>query len=480
MEIEKKIRENTNAIIRNRNKIINIIVWCVIPISVQNQIKVDLPIQEMIIIDSMILACAIIMTVLNIMKLGTSSMYVSSVAVAWAFLGATIDTHLYGVMFVSVVISALYLQWKPIVVSAVTTIIGFNFVFKDYVYLGENNEMLSVLHIMFIFQVVILVIFAIASKKTQHRMIISQHELEGSQKELQSLLVETNKSKEKLLKFSDKLNDNLQQTQSIGKEITQSYRGIAAGVGDQTLNLSNINHSLRTVGDVIENLSVTSRTMSQYTEETESVTKAYSTEMDAIATEMDHLAASIDSTSGLIHRLSEKNDKISGILETLKSLSSQTNLLALNASIEAARAGEQGKSFSVVAGEVKKLAEDSKKFSEMIGEILGEIKTETGAIIGQITQELVVVESNKKTIENASRSFLSISDNASSVRVYSNESESTVSELEASSKSIILEMTSLANISEQINASIEEILSSMENQDQHLDEVLNSFDEFKK
>ena len=62
-----------------------------------------------------------------------------------------------------------------------------------------------------------------------------------------------------------------------------------------------------------------------------------------------------------INRLSEQTQAVGDIITTVSDLAEQSNLLSVNASIEAAKAGEQGKGFTVVAQEVKSLAEQSKQ-----------------------------------------------------------------------------------------------------------------------
>lgn len=103
--------------------------------------------------------------------------------------------------------------------------------------------------------------------------------------------------------------------------------------------------------------------------------------------------------------LKNKSKEAQNITEIIMDISSKTNLLALNASIEAARAGDMGKGFTVVAEEVRKLAEQTKESTESIADILNDLNKESEEVANRISLNQENAKKQSLTLENTTNEF---------------------------------------------------------------------------
>jgi methyl-accepting chemotaxis protein len=103
--------------------------------------------------------------------------------------------------------------------------------------------------------------------------------------------------------------------------------------------------------------------------------------VDETVSGMAQVKDQVESIGRSILSLAEQAQAIGEIITAVNDIAEQTNLLALNAAVEAARAGDAGRGFAVVAGEIKSLAEQSKRSTVQVRQILGEIQRATSAAV---------------------------------------------------------------------------------------------------
>lgn len=130
---------------------------------------------------------------------------------------------------------------------------------------------------------------------------------------------------------------------------------------------------------------------------------------------MEQITDSIRRVTTKVGEVGERSAQVGEIVDLIRSIAEQTNLLALNAAIEAARAGEQGRGFSVVASEVKTLAEESAKSSEQIARIVGEMQAAVDAVTHETEAGTRSVEQGATTVNAARSAFGEISGSVAQV-----------------------------------------------------------------
>jgi len=106
-----------------------------------------------------------------------------------------------------------------------------------------------------------------------------------------------------------------------------------------------------------------------------------------------------------VFELEAKTRHVNQITEIITSVAHRTNLLSLNASIEAARAGEAGRGFSVVADEIRKLAESAGRSADEIAKLIHEIESDTNDVAEKMRESSLVVGEGREDVDTIAASL---------------------------------------------------------------------------
>lgn len=222
--------------------------------------------------------------------------------------------------------------------------------------------------------IVLFVIMTFCLYRTAENVVREQ---ETDQQEIKYHLMYQEEVTQNMVNVVEKGNQHIELLQSkldsfhdATDEVAKSVDAISSGVTETVKNMESQTNMTAQIRNIIDNLiSVKDHTL-ESTNEAVDATEQGGKLVEQLKEKSDAIAVANQQVTEVAQELQDKISSAEEITQIIYQVSSQTNLLALNASIEAARAGEAGRGFSVVADEIRKLADNTKQSIDKITDLL--------------------------------------------------------------------------------------------------------------
>ena len=224
------------------------------------------------------------------------------------------------------------------------------------------------------------------------------------------LVEQCNRAAGELSDVVEKLESCIHGFANTNETITDSAQATLAACSSSSRFADSVCSSMGELNQTVDVIVENTEQMLQISQETTEKMQGYIKLMEQTTSDMQGIEQSAHQTEESIESLEAGMKEVSEFATTIAGITSQTNLLALNASIEAARAGEMGRGFSVVAEEVRVLADNSKQASDAIVGIihkifslLQEVRVSNKENLNNITEGIGKLYAVEKEAENLGR-----------------------------------------------------------------------------
>lgn len=470
-----------------RNKLFITTVWILIGISIISNISVGMELAGYLGRLSILIFPLVILTFLNWKKAYVLYLKypLTIFFILFTYINISVTSSIFAIFMIvlSMVLPSLYPDYKPILLSGVSSI-GFTLYLMinktANVFLGLPEERVIVAGKIVVenlfYITVTLVIISIVSTNLIKKAASMSYENLVQKNKMEDVVVNVRQSVEYLIQFSSQLKSNITQAGKNSKEMNQTFQEITAGIQVQAENTSDINESMKDIQDYIHSVHEDSNEVRGLAESTLNETKEGNGKVKYLLESIQSVNQSTDSTVDLMEKLNEKTAEIQTILEVIREISEQTNLLSLNASIEAARAGEHGKGFAVVATEIRKLAENSHRSAADIHSIILDLQKQSGLVSEQVSLGRQAVSMSVKATHEVENSFAAIYENVEKVTEKAVSVEEKSMKLQNLGNMISQNTLTVAAVTEQNSAGVEQTLATSIEQSNQFDKVVHEFD----
>lgn len=298
------------------------------------------------------------------------------------------------------------------------------------------------------------------NQKDKVESLLMETEQNAKEKQEQKELLER-----EVTQMVDNINDinrQVQHNSGAQGEMKTAVQEVAAGSQTQSDQVAVIAGNFRDTVLAMEKMDEVTKELYQDTAMANGITKNGEKKVLELKKNMEELNGMFKAVNDVFEHLTNKIHETNEYADTIKDITAQTNLLALNASIEAARAGEAGKGFSVVAEEIRKLAQTTNTTTENITNNLSGVNQTNLLAVEKLNESAVKFQKSADTTVEVANYFGQLNETVSALNDKFNSYEVLVDDMKIKSAYVEMSTNELAAVVQEASTSLEGMRSMIE------------------